>query len=260
MNFMICMGGDPEQHEHIPNIEALGAGVELQSYGLVGIRAQKEWEKRFEYHKRFTGQFHGPLSVHGPFIGMQFDHPDHLIHEAIERRMDMTFEMVRELKAGTLVLHTGYSTEQDQFEPESRWVDRNVEYWKGEIGRWEELGVRVVLENLVERTPDLMIRLIDRVNSRALGLCMDVGHVNVFSAMPPLEWVEDMGSRLWYVHVHDNDGKADQHLAVGRGTIAFPDFFDALKRVVPDVTVSLEAFVEMKDKVAGLREIVETYK
>ena len=37
MNVMMCMTGEPEELPFLPEIAGLGAGIELGSYGLVGI-------------------------------------------------------------------------------------------------------------------------------------------------------------------------------------------------------------------------------
>jgi sugar phosphate isomerase/epimerase len=253
---MICLNGDPEHLELVPELQALGLGVELQSYGLIGIKSPEEWNRRFACHSEFLKHFHGPLAVHGPFIGMDFNPLDRLISEAIDRRMDMIHEVVKKLQIGTLVLHTGYPLEAEVFNENARWMEKTASYWSREIRRWEELGVSVVLENVMERSPELMIALADRVNSRALGLCLDTGHVNVVSTMPLPEWVARMGARLRHVHVHDNDGHKDAHLLMGQGTIDFPAFFRALKQHAPAATVSIETFGDARGRLENLKAVM----
>ena len=49
-----------------------------------------------------------------------------------------------------------------------------------------------------------------------------------------------MASRLWYVHLHDNNRGDDSHWPIGRGTIDFEPFFAAVMEQVPQITISLE--------------------
>ncbi len=102
MPFMICLNGDPQHLDLVHELHALGLGVELQSYGLIGIKSEAEWSKRLACHVEFLKHFRGPLAVHGPFIGMDFSPLDHVIGEAINRRMDMIYDVVRTLRIGTL--------------------------------------------------------------------------------------------------------------------------------------------------------------
>jgi hypothetical protein len=100
MNLMICMRGEPEQLSFLPEIAELDAGIELGSYGLAGIRSEQAWAERFALHQAVRTQFSGPLAIHGPFLGMEYAHPDHLIRDVVNRRLDMTFDAAVKLSAG----------------------------------------------------------------------------------------------------------------------------------------------------------------
>ena len=76
------------------------------------------------------------------------------------------------------------------------------------------LGVRLALENgsieaigqvLAEHSPDY------------LGLCYDCGHGNLIA--DGLSQLEALRGRLISVHLHDNDGSADQHNLLFTGTV-----------------------------------------
>jgi sugar phosphate isomerase/epimerase len=125
MNLMICMSGEAEQLPFLPEIAKLGAGIELGSYGLVGIQSDQQWESRLRLHQAIRAQFEGTIAIHGPFLGMEFAHLDHLIRDAVHRRLDMTFDVAVKLKASRIVLHSGYTVE---------WISSNEQlkikpYW-----------------------------------------------------------------------------------------------------------------------------------
>jgi len=254
MNLMICMRGNPDQHEFLPEITEIGAGIELGSYGLVGIQSEQNWKDRLSMHKSTCDKFNGPVAIHGPFIGIEFAHDDHLIRDAVQRRLDMTFEAAIELKAGRVILHSGYRHEYDLFKLRNRWRERQVEFWKQEIRRWAESGITIAIENNAETMPDLLVSLADGVDHTSLGLCFDIGHQHVFSDLDASEWVRRMGKRLIHVHLHDNDGTADRHLPMGEGTIDFESFFETI-REYPDVTLSVEVEADMPVKMDNLRKL-----
>jgi sugar phosphate isomerase/epimerase len=255
MNLMICMRGEAEQLPFLTEIAELGAGIELGSYGLIGIRSDRDWETRFTLHRAIRDQFQGTIAIHGPFVGMEYAHLDHLIRDAVNRRLDMTFDVAVRLKASRVVLHGGYSPLIDLFKLQETWLAGNVEFWQRVIRRWANAGIVIVLENDTDKLPDLLIQLVNAVNNPFLGLCMDIGHQHMFSELDALEWVRRMDNRLWHIHLHDNDRSGDNHWSIGRGTIDFESFYAALLQHVPQATLSLEVEDSMEVKMGDLRRL-----
>jgi len=106
---------------------------------------------------------------------MEYTHIDHLIREVVSRRLDMTFDVAVSLKASRVILHSGYKPEIDMFKLQDTWLNKSIEFWQQEIRRWANAGIMVVLENDTEKSPDLLVRLVNEVNTPSLGLCMDMG-------------------------------------------------------------------------------------
>ncbi|MGP8321571.1 MAG: sugar phosphate isomerase/epimerase family protein [Methanosarcinaceae archaeon] len=50
------------------------------------------------------------------------------------------------------------------------------------------------------------------------GATFDIGHAH-HSGIPPLHFTELLGNRINAVHLHDNNGVSDEHLALGKGTL-----------------------------------------
>ena len=63
--------------------------------------------------------------------------------------------------------------------------------------------------------------------------------------------------RIGHLHVSDNQGKRDDHLAVGQGTIKFVDLVMRLKGVGYDDTVTLEVFDENRQMLVESRERIK---
>jgi sugar phosphate isomerase/epimerase len=255
MNLMMCMRGEPEHLPFLREIAELGAGIELGSYGMIGIRSERDWKTRFSMHRAISNQFQGTIAIHGPFIGMQYAHSDHLIRDAVNRRLDLTFDVAVKLKASRVVLHSGYGAETDLFKLQESWLRGNVEFWQREIHRWADAGIVIVLENDIDKLPDWMVQLANEVDNPSLGLCMDIGHQHVFSELNALEWVRRMDKRLLHIHLHDNDRTGDHHWSLGRGTIDFEPFYVALLQHAPDATISLEVEDRMEVKMGDLRQL-----
>jgi sugar phosphate isomerase/epimerase len=260
MKFMVCAYGLPGELPYLPRVETLKVGVELQSYGLEGVSSPESWAEKLSQHREVSKRFKGDLAIHGPFLGIAYDYKDHLLKDAVQKRLDLIYQVVMDIKPRTLVLHTGYTEEVEKFHLDDSWLESTVTFWKTEIKRYASERITVVLENLLEPEPDQMNTLIDRVDNPYLKLCFDIGHANIWSHLTPSEWVEKMGSRLAHVHLHDNHDDIDEHLPVGEGNIDFAPFFDTLYKVVPDVTVSLEVDAARETVISNLLMVLDQYR
>ena len=61
-----------------------------------------------------------------------------------------------------------------------------------------------------------------------MGFCLDPGHTFAFGDAPLKTWVNALGKYLGQIHLHDNHGEEDEHLALGKGSIDFQPVFDLL--------------------------------
>lgn len=79
----------------------------------------------------------------------------------------------------------------------------------------ERLGVRLAIENYTSFQS--VWAILSRIRSDSLGFCYDSGHAHCFTK--GCGFLDAFGSRLFEIHLHDNDGKADRHMLPGDGTI-----------------------------------------
>jgi len=108
-----------------------------------------------------------------------------------------------------------------------------------EIGRFsEEYGVTVGVENMPKfpildaGTVERLLELVDGVD---VGITFDVGHLNT-TERDFKGFIDAFGERIVHVHLHDNRGERDEHLAPGRGNVPWKEFYPKL----PKVTRALE--------------------
>ncbi len=109
----------------------------------------------------------------------------------------------------------------------------------------QDNGICLVLEHLtllegnIVVTLDDLLSIIEEVNSQNFAALLDTGHVNVNSESLA-DYVFQLGEKLKHIHVDDNDGKSDDHLPPGMGTINFDPLFNALKKVNYEGYLSIE--------------------
>ncbi|HPQ42062.1 MAG TPA: sugar phosphate isomerase/epimerase [bacterium] len=256
MQFLICSQGEGIPDGAVSLLEERGIGIELQGYGLKGVRSLEAWRERLETHRRFRDRFQGLTVMHGPFIGVNYCHDDHYFRRAVRRRLDRTFEAVRTLRAHRLVLHSGLSTDVGKFGITDDWIRLTADFWRDEIRRYEEIGVTVVLENIVDDSPDFLRIVHDRVDHPNLKICLDTGHVNVWSSRDLDDWLTGLGSRIHHIHLHNNDGTADQHRRPDDGTLDITAFLQRVRKEIPHAWISLEAMAGIEEQIEILEHLI----
>lgn len=131
---------------------------------------------------------------------------------------------------------------------------------------------KVCLENLfgwnnhaVEGTcsnPNEAIEFIDTLNLEAgketFCLCLDTGHLNLLNKDFPA-YISKLGKRIKALHIHDNNGMSDQHLAPFTGNIDWKVFCDALKSAGFSDDLSFETFAQTNRVLEFDEELLEPW-
>lgn len=94
-----------------------------------------------------------------------------------------------------------------------------------------------------------------------MKMTLDTGHANIGDPDQTrlAAFVHRFAHRIGHVHVSDNFGKADEHLAVGKGNIDFKAFAAILKQAGYDGTITLEVFSPDTDDLVQSREKLAFY-
>lgn len=118
--------------------------------------------------------------------------------------------------------------------------------------RTEGMDVLKCLENMprsfitIFTEPDEMLDLIEGTSFK---LCLDVGHANTTGNLVEfLEYWEEFGS----VHIHDNNGKMDEHLPIGKGNVDFRMVLGRLRNYTGDFVIESRS---VEEGLAGRRFI-----
>jgi sugar phosphate isomerase/epimerase len=108
---------------------------------------------------------------------------------------------------------------------------------------------------------DALLRLMDHVGAANFGAVLDTAHQHAQKEILPLS-VEKLGRRIMYLHVADNDGKINEHKALGEGTVDWAGVFAALKkhRFTGYVAIDIGRLPDMDDamrrSIAFLRDLL----
>jgi sugar phosphate isomerase/epimerase len=99
--------------------------------------------------------------------------------------------------------------------------------------RTAEAGLQLSIENTPQHTAGdlnevfLRLRSIDSVPTGHIGMCLDVGHANLCSVTHNnyLQFLDQLDPRvpITHLHLHENWGDADSHLALFTGPASYDD-------------------------------------
>lgn len=106
----------------------------------------------------------------------------------------------------------------------------------------EQMEMRVALEPHPHRMMHNaagMLRILDQVDSPAIGLNLDPSHLNPMGELPQVVAYE-VGKRVFHTHLSDNDGQTNAHWRPGKGKVDWYGFLSALQDVGYNGALSIE--------------------
>jgi sugar phosphate isomerase/epimerase len=139
------------------------------------------------------------ITFHGPFMDLAPGGLDERVREVTARRLERRYHAHR-----------------------AEWLSGSLATWEPLIQQAEEMGVVIHLENVYEQTPEMILTLIEEMDSENLGFCLDMGHMNVFGEV----------------------AHSDSHGPIGSGTVPFKELFQYLHDQEKRPVVTLEPHEE----------------
>lgn len=188
-------------------------------------------------------QFHRAgrtITLHGPFMDLSPGSPDPDIQKISQKRFRRLASLVPVFKPKTVVCHTGYDHKR-YWAIKEQWMEKSLETWEPLAAAFKREGSRLMLENVYEKDPSEILPLILNLTSHDVGFCLDIGHQAVFGNVSPRQWVRSMSGHIQQLHLHDNNGKQDDHWALGAGNINLQQLFKDLNSMeIHPLAVTLE--------------------
>jgi sugar phosphate isomerase/epimerase len=178
-------------------------------------------------------------SIHSPF-GAQYDISslDDSIHERGVDSLIDSIELASVIDADKVIVHASdhLNGERSHRMERARGVLREM----GVVAA--ESGIVLALENLppghLGHTPEEIISLLDRTDRGSVGVCFDSGHANMSGHF--MEFASALLPLAVTIHLHDNDGTADQHAFPGLGSIDWPGFASTYRVLECKATLIIE--------------------
>jgi sugar phosphate isomerase/epimerase len=178
------------------------------------------------------------ITLHGPFQDLLPGALDARILAATRARLQDAFDLLEVFQPRSIVCHIGYETRHYQG-MEERWLSHSLATWEPLAEQAARHGALLALENVYETEPALIRQLFSRLEAPNICFCLDVGHLQAFGGGNFQTWLAEVGSLVGQVHLHDNHGTQDDHLALGQGIIPLAQIlsFFAARNQTPLVTL-----------------------
>jgi len=172
------------------------------------------------------------ITFHAPFMDLSPGSPDPQVRDLTRKRLKQVVQLIPVFRPKTVVCHTGY--DHRRYWPiRDLWLKNSLDTWSQISGEVQSEGAMLMLENVYEQSPSEMVDLLENLRNHGIGFCLDSGHQAVFSTTPLAAWITSLRPYLGQLHLHDNDGKQDDHLALGQGCIDFRSLFELVMAASP---------------------------
>lgn len=228
----IILCDDGKVRETAARCEKHGFGIEMQAFYDPGQHTPAQMETHLIHAHDIKVK-----SIHGCFGDLNPGSFDPMVRGVAKNRFELSLNTAYQLQVSHLVLHLGYVPCTS---PVGLWLKRCTGFWQDFL-KGRPKGISYHVENMLELEPALLADFIDALSGCPVDANLDVGHAHCNSKADVLKWVEVLGKRIGYVHLHDNNGKEDEHLGIGEGSIPFKEVCPALDQYAPDAYWAIEA-------------------
>ncbi|MDR0554975.1 MAG: sugar phosphate isomerase/epimerase [Treponema sp.] len=163
-------------------------------------------------------------------------------------------ELAHILDAGAIVLH--FKQPVEAFEKDR---DYRKRFYAQAFKSFDELEpfcrvrhIRICVENMLSEPPAsthaMFGDLFERYDSGFMGLCFDTGHANAACKENCVEYAERWNDRLFMIHIHDNQGRDDEHILPFEGTFNWEAFAPVLARSPYELPITMEPSFRMEEE------------
>lgn len=170
------------------------------------------------------------LTLHLPFSDLNLGSLNHPIWKETIRQMTKCIDRASDF-VELAVVHPGHLSPLGMQLPDMAWR-QNIEGLRAICDFADDFGIKIGIENMVNmqhvfgKQPGEIHGMIESLERENVGLALDLGHANTNGNV--FEFMEDL-SKVVHVHLHDNKGKSDEHLALGKGNINWKEVIKKFK-------------------------------
>lgn len=185
------------------------------------------------------------------------------IREASLNEMIQSLFLAAQLNSQKVVLHPSFLSGLGPFVIEDA---MNLAHQSLDMlaDKAEQLGIQICLENMYPAyrsyyDPKQFQELFNVYPN--LKMTLDTGHACIDDAKGHrlFDLLDRFAGKIGHVHVSDNMGRSDDHLAIGKGILPLKTFADKLKASGYDSTITFEIFSQNTDDLIASRDTMAAW-
>jgi len=146
------------------------------------------------------------LTLHLPFSDMNLAGLNNSIRAEVLRQMKHYLTLASNY-VNLAVIHPGYLSHYGVQVPQEAYLT-NLASIREICDFAADFGILIAVE---------ILEMLDTIGSHNVGFTFDVGHANTVGLVN--DFLDLLAEKISHVHIHDNMGKKDEHLSLGRGNI-----------------------------------------
>lgn len=190
-------------------------GLEIE---IVGFENLNKKGVKF-YKKLICGKV--PVSLHGASIGLDPGSLNKKVKNITKENYLKTIQIANSFSVDFVVFHSCLDSKLGELQLKT-WMERQIDIWE-KIDSSLSPKTKIVLENVYERNTGGLKILVNYINrclkKKRVGICVDVGHLRLYSRETVEETFKILRNKIKYVHLHTNNRKFDQHKPVSSKTL-----------------------------------------
>jgi sugar phosphate isomerase/epimerase len=224
----------------------------------IGLEGDCLWSSGREQFQGLADQLreHGlACTLHAPFTDLAPGGSESRIREITRDKLRRAFALTGVFQPRAIVCHLGYDDNKHSYKFND-WLRHSLATWNELLDMAETSKTPVMFENTYECTPEIHRILLAELAGRDVGFCLDVGHLAAYAHSTWQVFLDTLLPWLRHLHLHDNHGERDEHIAIGQGCVPFRELFAFLRQQQLTPLITLEPHSE-RDLLQSLQAIAE---
>ena len=170
-----------------------------------------------EINSDMLESFNLKYTIHAPFMDVNIAAPGKSSRRNSISQVKNSIDLANEINAEAVVVHPGLMAFLLRETPEKvyKTADSSIE----KLAKYSaDLGVNTTIENMPDFEAMIykdLTHLNETVEKYGLAMTLDIGHANHVGISPDAMYFDS----IKHIHIHDNLGDEDSHLALGEGSI-----------------------------------------
>ena len=201
------------------------------------------------------------LTLHLPFSDMNLAGLNTGIRNEVLHQMKDYLKIASDF-VELAVVHPGYLSPHGAQLPNLAW-QTNIESLQSICDFAADYGIMIAVENMPEvpkifgKYPQEMLQMVEEINRDNVGLTLDIGHANTIGVGTEImdDFLKMYKGRISHVHLHDNMGKKDEHLPIGKGNIDWKRVMDSLSNYKGRFVTEVNCVDEGVESLAFLNDL-----